>query len=203
MATVAAKSYLTPAQYLSLERKSVVKHEYRRGETFETAGASRDHNLIVLNVSCVIGNGFVNRPCEAYAANMRVLIESTGLYTYPDVVAVSGEPRFEDSEVDTLLNPTVIVEVLSPSTEAYDRGEKFAQFRTVPSLQEYILIEQDEVRIERFSRRGGQWVLTEWTSLDDVTRLDAIDCDVPLREVYAKVELPAKPTTSDPARQGG
>ncbi len=181
----------TPEQYLALERKSEIKHEYHRGEMFAMAGASREHNLIAVNVSSVLRNQLLTRPCETYAGDMRILVRPTSLYVYPDIVAVCGEPSFVDSHSDTLLNPTAIIEILSPSTEAYDRGEKFAQYRKIASLRNYVLIAQDEVRVERFTRRGDEWVLTEWTGLDDVGRLDAIDCELPLRDVYAKVNLGA------------
>ena len=129
MSSAARQDRFTPSQYLAIERESDVKHQYHRGEMFAMAGASREHNLLVANLSRVLGNQLLDRPCELYLSDMRVLIESTGLYTYPDLVVVCGQARFEDRQVDTLLNPTLIVEVLSPSTESYDRGKKFAQYR--------------------------------------------------------------------------
>jgi Uma2 family endonuclease len=188
----AAKTYLTPEQYLAWERKSDVKHEYDRGRIIAMAGASREHTLIAANVVRVVGNQLVDRPCELYASDMRVRIED-GRYVYPDVVVACGEPRFADDEADNLLNPTLIVEVLSPTTERRDRGRKFHQYRTIESLQEYVMVAQDEVRVERYTRRDGQWAFFEVHDLDAKLRLESIGCEVTLREVYAKVTFPDEP----------
>lgn len=192
MASAALKPQLTPEQYLVLERKSPIKHEYHDGAMFAMSGASREHNLVAGNLYREIGNQFRDRPCEVYISDMRVLVGPTGLYTYPDVAALCGKPRFEDSEVDTLLNPTLIIEVLSPSTEAYDRGKKFGHYRRLESLREYVLVAQDEVRVERYTRRGDgdEWLLTALSRLDETLRLTSIDCEVAVREIYAKVEFP-------------
>ncbi|MDZ7621730.1 MAG: Uma2 family endonuclease, partial [Candidatus Competibacteraceae bacterium] len=131
-----------------------------------------------------------NRPCLAYVNDMRVKVSATGLYTYPDVAALCGEPQFEDEQMDTLLNPSVIIEILSPSTEAYDRGDKFAHYRRLPSLMEYVLIAQDKVRVEHYIRQGSSWVLTERNSLDETLYLASIQCEIALRDIYAKVDLP-------------
>ena len=191
MSTAAAKTYLTPEQYLAMERKSEVKHEYDRGRIIAMAGASREHNLIALNVASAIHIGLRDRPCEAYAGDMRVRVED-GRYVYPDVVVACGEPRFEDGEVDTLLNPTLIVEVLSPSTEDRDLGRKLNQYKTIESLQEIVIINQDEVRIKLYTKREGNWVPSELDDLAATLRLESIGCGVPLREVYARVK--ASPT---------
>ena len=188
----AARTYLTPEQYLALEARAEVKHEYDRGRIIAMAGASREHNLIAANIAHLIGNQLIDRPCEAYVADMRVQIDD-GRYVYPDVVVACGEPRFADGESDNLLNPTLIVEVLSPSTERRDRGRKFHQYRTIESLQEYLMIAQDEVRIERYTRRGGEWVFTEVSDPAALFRLDSIGCEIAVREVYAKVAFPAEP----------
>ena len=154
------------------------------------SGASREHNLIAGNILRETGSQLKDRPCEVYVSDMvRVGVNPTGLYTYPDVVAVCGEPDFEDSELDTLLNPTLIVEVLSPSTEAYDRGEKFAHYRRLVSLREYVLVSQDRVCVERYVRQGDGWLLTELSRLEDNLRLTSIDCDVALSEIYAKIQF--------------
>jgi Uma2 family endonuclease len=120
---------------------------------------------------------------------MRLCVGPTGLYTYPDVMAVCGELQFLDAEVDTLLNPAIIIEVLSTTTESYDRGRKFRHYQQLASLQGYVLVAQDEVRVERFTRRGDDWILSMFTRLEDKLRLESIDCEVPLREIYDKVEL--------------
>ena len=159
----ATKRQFTPQEYLSLERKSPTRNEYFRGEIFAMAGTSREHSLIAVNLTRRIGNQLEDRPCEVYASDMRVLVDATGLYTYPDVVVVCGEPEFLDREVDTLLNPTVIFEVLSESTEAYDRGVKFGHYRRIPSLREYVLVSQDRMLVERYTRQGNDWLLSELT----------------------------------------
>jgi Uma2 family endonuclease len=151
----------------------------------------RNHNLIVANLTGELQAQLRGRPCEVYPADMRVKVSETGLYTYPDVV-VCGEPRFEDEHVDTLLNPTLIVEVLSPSTETYDRGEKFAQYRKLASLREYVMIAQDRFRIEHYVRQGKeQWLLTEASDLGDTVHLPSIGCDLQLSEAYDRVTIGA------------
>jgi len=197
MASAARITRYTPEQYLGLERKAEFKSEYHDGYITAMAGASREHNLITGNLVRELGLQFKNRPCEVYGSDMRVLVSPTGLYTYPDVVAVCEEPRFEDDEVDTLLNPTMIVEVQSASTESYDRGKKFGHYRRLDSLREYVLVAQDEVRVERYTRRGDDWVLTELNRLEDTLRLASIGCEVSLREIYAKVELPEVAAAED------
>jgi Uma2 family endonuclease len=186
------KQYLTPQEYLALERRAERKSEYLRGEMFAMTGASREHNLIAANVSRELGQQLRERPCEVYQAGMRVKVSVTGLYAYPDVTVVCGEPQFEDAQVDTLLNPTVLVEVLSPSTADYDRGGKATHYRSLPSLQEYILISQDRALVEHYARQGpDQWLLTERHSLDDTLVLKSIHCRLPLTEIYLKVRFPA------------
>jgi Uma2 family endonuclease len=189
MSSAAVKTRYTPEQYLALERKSPLKHEYYKGSIFEMSGASRRHNRIAGNLFREVGNQLRGRPCEVYVSDMRVCITSTGLYTYPDVVAVCGEPRLQDSEFDTLLNPNLIIEVLSPSTEAYDRGNKFAQYRRLASLKEYVLVAQDRMLVERYTRQGEDWLLNELSQPEDVLRLDSIACAVAVREVYERVSF--------------
>src|SRR5689334_16365950 len=130
--------FITPAEYLELERKAEIRSEYIAGRMYATSGANEPHNLIAGNVFVELRNQTRGRNCRAYMADMRVKVSSTGMYTYPDIAALCGEPRLEDVHVDTLLNPDIIVEVLSPSTEAYDRGEKFAHYRRIESLREYV-----------------------------------------------------------------
>jgi Uma2 family endonuclease len=179
----------TPAQYLELERAAETKSEYRAGQIVAMSGASRAHNRIVVNLGGELNRLLRGSPCEVYVADMRVRVSQTGLYTYPDVVVACGDIRFEDDQVDTLLNPVVLIEVLSPSTEAYDRTEKFAHYRRLDSLQEYLLVSQDKVRVERYVRQGEQWVLSELSALDDVLQIDAIDCRVRLADIYERVKL--------------
>jgi Uma2 family endonuclease len=171
---------------LALERRSPIKHEYDNGSIVAMSGASRRHNLIAFNLSRELGAQLKDRPCEGYIGDMRVLVEPTGLYTYPDVVVVCGEPRFLDNEFDTLLNPTVIVEILSPSTETDDRTRKTAHYRRLALLREYVLIAQDRVLVEHYVRDGEEWSRTDLTSVEDELRLSSIEARLSLLEVYLK-----------------
>ena len=193
-----AKTYHTPEQYLALERKAEYKSEYINGEIFAMAGASREHNLIAGNMFGELRGQLRGRPCEVYVSDMRVKVSPTGMYTYPDVAAVCGQPRFEDDQLDTLVNPAVIIEVLSPSTEAYDRGEKFAHYRRLESLTDYVLVSQDKVRVEhyvRYGETGEQWILTEISDPEGTLHLASINCEVVLRDIYDRVEFPGEEAT--------
>jgi len=189
MTRLAVKRTYTPEEYLALERKAATKSEYVNGEIYAMAGASREHNLIAGNLFAELRAQLRERPCETYMSDMRVRVRPIGLYTYPDVVVVCGRPKFEDAQVDVLVNPTVIVEVLSPSTEAYDRGEKFAHYRYLESLQEYVLVAQDRMRVEHYARLGQQWLLTAFSRPDEVLVLPSLECAVTLADIYARVEL--------------
>ena len=173
-----------------MERQAQCKSEYYAGEIFAMAGASRWHNLIVTNVLRQLSLQLKGRPCTTYPSDMRVKVDPTGLCTYPDVTVVCGEARFEDNRQDTLLNPTLIVEVLSESTEAYDRGGKFAHYRKLASLTEYVLITQTKPHIEHYVRQpDNRWLLSEADSLSDAVHLPSIDCHLALVEVYDKVDI--------------
>jgi Uma2 family endonuclease len=186
---------LTPEEYLALERSATSKSEFFNGEMFAMAGATEEHVLIVVNVAGELRAQLRGRPCRTYSTDMRVKVSETGLYAYPDVVVVCGEPQFEDEHRDTLLNPTAIVEVLSPSTEAYDRGEKFAHYQGLGSLREYVLIAQDRYRVEQYVwQQEGQWLYSEVRGPGEAVHLPAIGCDLALSEVYDKVTV----TTSSP-----
>jgi len=189
MPSTAMQPRYTPREYLVLERKADYRSEYVNGQIIAMAGASRAHNLITSNFCREVSQQLRGRPCETYINDMRIKVSHTGLYTYPDIVVVCGNICFENMDNDTLLNPTVIVEVLSDSTEAYDRGEKFAHYRRLESLQEYILVAQYHVRIEHYIRRGTEWILSEASTLDKTVNLIAIDCNVALRDVYDKVQF--------------
>ena len=183
------RPYLTSQAYLAQEREAETKSEYYAGQVYAMSGTSETHNLIVTNMIIALGSRLRKRPCKVYPSDMRVKVSSTGLYTYPDVTVVCGKPEFDDKQKDTLLNPTVIIEVLSDSTEAYDRGKKFGHYRTLESLAEYLLIAQDAVAIDRYVRQpDGRWLLTAYRGLAAVAMIDAIDCELPLAEVYDKVE---------------
>ena len=182
------KTLLTPAEYLAIERSAEYKSEYYAGEMFAMVGASREHNIIVANLVRRMAEQLDARPCELYPNDMRVRIPATGLYTYPDVVVVCDEPQFEDDHVDTLLNTVLIIEVLSPSTEAYDRGKKFEHYQQIPSLVEYLLVAQEPYRVEQFARQGAaQWLYSAAQRPEDVGSLNSIGCTLTLADVYAKV----------------
>jgi Uma2 family endonuclease len=184
------KPRLTPEDYLAIERSAEYKSEYFDGEIFAMTGASRAHNTLVANTVIELGGQLKKRPCKLYVNDMRVKVSPTGLYTYPDVIVVCGKEQFDDAHLDTLLNPTLIIEVLSDSTEAYDRGRKFEHYRHLDSLVEYVLIAQHRPHVESFRRQPDQqWLLTECSGLDATLRLQSIDCDLALAEIYAKVEL--------------
>lgn len=180
----------TPDEYLALERQAEHRSEYLDGEVFAMAGASRRHNLICLNVGAELRDQLRRRPCEVYVHDMRVKVSATGLYTYPDAVATCEEPQFEDAELDTLLNPTLLVEVLSPSTADYDRGAKFEHFRTLASLREVLFVSQDEVHVLHYVRQANDaWLLTESRDAGAVITLASIRAELRLAEVYAKVSF--------------
>ena len=189
MATVAAQTYFTPQEYLALERKAHCKSEYLNGHIIAMAGASSKHNLIVGDIFYALYPQLIGRGCDIFTNDMRVRPSADDAYFYPDVVVVCGQQAFEDDGLDTLLNPIVIVEVLSPSTEAYDRGGKFRRYQQLASLKEYVLVAQDSVRVEHSRRQGAQWILSHYRSLEEVLLLTSIGCEVPLRDIYARVTV--------------
>ncbi len=184
------KTKITPEEYLEMERKAEFRSEYFGGEIFAMAGAKRRHNQIVTNVSGLVWQQLKSKNCESYSSDMRVYVPETGLYTYPDLVVVCGEPQFQDDVFDTLLNPVLLIEVLSESTEGYDRGKKFQHYRSIESLQEYVLISQDEARIEKYVRHGdGFWFLSEAVGLDSKIEFAFIESKIALVEVYNKIDF--------------
>jgi Uma2 family endonuclease len=190
MSRLTKKSYVTPEEYLSFERAAEYKNEYFDGEIVAMTGASRKHILITLGVAAALREQLRGRPCETYSSEMRVRIPSANLYTYPDVVVACGKPEFEDAEVDTLLNPVLIVEVLSKSTAAYDRRQKFDYYRTLPSLEEYLLVEQDEYHVVQYVRqRDGRWLLADIRGAEASVELSSVGCVLKLADVYERVEM--------------
>jgi Uma2 family endonuclease len=186
------KPKVTPSEYLELERAADTKNEFLDGEVIPLGGASREHNLIGINIAALFHQQLRDRECEVYGSDMRVKVTPTGLYTYPDVSVVCGSPQFEDAEVDTLLNPTLIVEILSESTEVYDRGEKSAHYRRLPSCTNYLLVAQDRYHIEHYSRtEDGNWLLREAIGPDAVLEIPSLECRLPMSEAYLKVAVPA------------
>jgi Uma2 family endonuclease len=191
------QALLTPEQYLELERAAETRHEYYNGEVFAMAGGSLRHAVVSQNFARELGNALKQRPCLVMSSDVRIRVAVDGLYTYPDVVVVCDPPKFVDNRSDTLLNPTLLVEVLSPSTEAHDRGFKFAQYRTIEGLQEYVLVSQAEARVEVFRRQeDGNWLMSEAIGLDAICELRSVDCRIGLDEIYAKVEFDANTSAS-------
>jgi len=185
------KHYLTPEEYLEIERKAEFRSEYFAGEMFAMAGARAPHNLINANLVIRLGSQLHARPCFVYSNEQRVLVSPAGLYTYPDVVVVCGEPQFVDREFDTLINPTLLVEVLSPSTEAYDRGRKFSLYRGIESLKGYLMVSSELIAAELFTRQAERrWTLTsEGKTPEDIIELEPIECRLKLADVYEKVQF--------------
>lgn len=185
------QTLLTPEAYLAAERQAANRSEYFNGQVFAMAGASREHVAIVANLTYLLVGQFKGRPCSTMGNDMRLKVSETSLYTYPDLMALCGEPLFDDDQRDTLLNPTLIVEVLSDGAEPYDRGDKFAHYRRLASLHDYLLVSQRRPRVEHYTRRGEEWVLREIDGLDGVVRLPDLGCELPLTEIYDKVTFTA------------
>jgi Uma2 family endonuclease len=189
------KARFTAAEYLSMERNSSEKHEFAFGEIYAMSGASARHVEIVGNNAGELRNQLRQRPCRVYSTDLRLCVDANHRYTYPDVVVVCGQPQFLDDQLDTLLNPDLIVEVLSESTRNYDRGDKFQQYRGIPSFREYVLVDQAKVHVERHTKQpDGTWSLWETDSLDDAVRLGSIAVTLPVTEIYLKIEF-------DPTRE--
>jgi Uma2 family endonuclease len=185
-----AKTYITPEEYLAFERQAEYKNEYFDGEIFAMVGASRKHNLITINIARELSQQLKKKPCEVYSSDMRIRIPNANIYTYADLTVACGEPKFEDAQVDTLLNPNVIVEVLSKSTASYDRSQKFAFYRTIESLTDYLLVSQDTFHVEHYTRQpDNRWMLADFRSPEDVLQLDSVQCSLALGEIYDKVSL--------------
>ena len=180
----------TAEQYLEIDRRSEHKSEYHDGQIFEMSGGTYSHSVIALNSAGELRSKLRGGPCRAVNSDMRIYIRPSGLFTYPDVAVHCGPPEFYDGRSDALVNPSLIVEVLSPSTEAYDRGEKFALYRRLESLHDYVLIAQDKPRVEHFSRDGLRWSLTIVDGLGNALALPSIGVELGLDELYEGVDLP-------------
>ncbi|MBK9940649.1 MAG: Uma2 family endonuclease [Kouleothrix sp.] len=180
--------------YLQHERTSPSKHEYLDGRVFAMAGASEQHNLLVAHVLGILYGQLRKGSCRAYASDLRVRVPSTNFYTYPDVSVVCGSPSFDPLDADTLLNPIVVMEVLSPSTESYDRGKKFEQYRAIPALSEYILISQDRSLIEQYTRQANdRWLLTLYQMPESQLILESINCSLLLADIYEGIAFHTEP----------
>ena len=188
--TAQPQKYYTEEEYMELEREADYKSEYFQGEIFAMAGAGHNHNRIVENLSIDIGTFFKGKSCRTYSSDQRIHIPTSGLYTYPDLIVVCGANQYQDEKKDTLLNPIVLVEVLSESTEAYDRGQKFHFYRSIPTLQEYVLINARAVAAEVFRKsEAGLWTLaSEAYALDGSIELASVGLTLPMQDVYAQTE---------------
>ena len=190
------KVRVTVAEYLSMERASSDKHEFAFGEIYGMGGASARLVEIVGNIASELRTQLRQRPCRVYSTDLRLCVDADHRYTYPDVVVVCGQPQFLDDQLDTLLNPDLIVEVLSDSTRNYDRGDKFQQYRGVSSFREYLLVDQAKAHVERYSKQNdGTWSLWETDALHEVVHLESIGVKLPLSEIYFKIDFE---TTGEP-----
>ena len=179
--------YVTPEEYLALERKAKFKSEYIDGMVYAFAGASERHNLVAANIIVSLGGQIKGRPCKIYPSDLKVRLPNSKRFFYPDVSVVCGEVEFADDKRDVILNPTLIVEVSSESTAAFDRGKKFLSYQQIDSLQEYILVSQDEILIEGYARQGNDtWLYTKVTGLEGSLTLPSINCKLDLKDVYDK-----------------
>lgn len=192
--STAEKRRLTPAEYLALEVASQGRHEFHAGEMFAMSGGSYWHNLVKDNLAHAVRNRLAGRGCTVLTSDQRVKVDATGLYTYPDVVVFCGKPVFEDGIHYSAVNPLVLAEVLSDSTEKYDRGEKFGHYRQLPSVQEFLVLAQDRVSVERYRRQTagdpGSWLLTAVSDPAGTVDFESLGIAVPVAEIYASVEFP-------------
>ncbi len=201
----AHKTHYSIADYLAGERTSRDKHEYRDGEILLMAGGTADHSLVIANIIRELGNLLKGKPCNVYDSNLRVRIPRTILYTYPDATVICGPRTLDpnDAQGETITNPRLIVEVLSPTTEAYDRGEKFARYRQLDSFEEYILVSLTTPRVESFYRAPlspassnsspaaeRTWLITTTSGLAATAKLHSLDISLPLAEIYRGLEFP-------------
>jgi Uma2 family endonuclease len=185
------KPKLTPSEYLAIERKAEFKSEYYDGEMFAMAGARFPHNSIKDNLIYRLGQQLNGGPCRTLSSDQRVKVDETGLYTYPDIIILCESPQFEDNEQDILLNPRVIIEIMSESTEKYDRGEKARHYKRIPSLREYILVSQYKPVVDRLVRLdNGSWNVTEFSGLNVTLEFTSVPAKVALSEIYRGVEFP-------------
>jgi Uma2 family endonuclease len=193
-----ARPRFTFEDYLASERDAEVRHEYVDGQVFNMVGASAEHNIIVANLTSALVSQLKGYPCLVFSADMKLRIESADACKYPDLMALCGECHFVDGRRDVLQNPSLIIEVLSASTEAYDRGEKFAIYRRISSLCEYVLVSQERKHVELFAKqKDGGWLLTEYSSMEDVVSLTSVHCTLSVREIYDKVESFENATNPD------
>lgn len=187
---------MTETEYIAFERDSEIRHEYIQGEIVAMAGASQNHNRLAATMMFLVYGHLRGRGCEVYGGDMRVKIGTADIQTYPDLSVVCGDIHFTDDVPPAMLNPNLIIEVLSPSTESYDRGKKFSTYRQLPSLQEYVLVSQDSAHIERFVRKNDDvWEFSDAVGLGATVILSSIDCPLALADVYENVTFEGESST--------
>lgn len=183
---------MTPAEYLAMERSSEFKHEYFDGEIVAMTGVRRAHSLVNGTMHNLLYNQLRGGACEVHQSDLRVFAPKLNSYTYPDLVVFCGEPEFPDNEFDTLLNPIVVIEILSESTERYDRGRKAAAYRAIPTVIDLLLVTKEEPLIEHQHRMGEErWLLETVRGLDAVITLESIGCTLALADVYERIRFDA------------
>jgi Uma2 family endonuclease len=187
--TAVARQLISPEQYLEIERTSHEKHEYYAGQMYAMAGSSLSHSQISTNLSGEMRNRLKGNPFAAHGGDLRIVVYETGLYTYPVALVICGEPRFRGNRKVTVLNPTILFEVLSGTTEKYDRGDKVRHYRKIGSLKQFVMVSQFKPHVEVYSRLGSDWKLTEYDGTDSVMTLEALEIEVPLSEIYDRVSF--------------
>lgn len=190
MAYPAKNQPLSVEEFLAMEEKSDIKHEYYKGEIFAFAGASINHNQIISNLSALFHNAFKNSKCRGFSNDLRVRVQEKDFFTYPDILVICGKPEFFNNRTDTVTNPVLIIEALSDSTKNYDRGEKFEFYRSIPSLKDYILVDQYKIHLEHFSKTSkNKWALTEYFEKSDALTIPDINVNILLEDIYDRVDF--------------
>lgn len=187
------KKFYTPEEYLEFEVNSEERHEYINGEVICVTGGTPNHNKIILNFGSALNFGLKRQPYDVFVSDQRVWIPEKRIYTYPDVVVVQGELQMQEGRKDTITNPLMLIEVLSKSTRNYDKDEKFAAYRTIPTFQEYILIDQFKMQVEKYFKTGkNSWTFSEYYDPNETVSLNSIDFEITLEDIYDKVEFEQK-----------
>ncbi|MCT7972086.1 Uma2 family endonuclease [Laspinema olomoucense] len=188
MIAVKSDHHISPEEYLERERHSPIKHEYLDGDVYAMAGTTKSHNIISLNLALLLRTGLKNSPCQTFIADIKVNIDNQKYYFYPDLVVTCDDQ--DDLNAYAVTSPTIIIEVLSESTESFDRGKKFQYYRKLSSLQDYILVSSQDYVVEIFHRiEGDRWVLETYQGLSQVARIESLDLNIPLAEIYATLNL--------------
>jgi len=187
---VPTKTYYSPEEYLQLETAAEYRSEYHDGQIIPMAGGKPNHNQLAINLTSALNYNLRKKPYRVFMSDLRLWIPNCRLYTYPDVMVVHTPLVFAENRQDTIVNPLAIAEILSDSTEKYDRGDQFRMYRTIPSFKEYLLISQEAMQVEKFSKNNSnQWVFSEYTGKDAKITFDSFEFAISLDELYDRVEL--------------